>query len=121
MEIAYWIAAGITALGFAFTGAFKLVKSKDQLKAAGMNWTDSYSANGIRGIAVAEILGALGLILPPLTGVAVWLAPLAALGLVVIQVGAARAHLKLNETIIPNIVFGVLALVSGVLAVIVWL
>ena len=120
MELTYWIVAGLTAAAFAFTGVFKLVLSKDQLKAKGMNWTDQFSQNGIRGIAVAEILGAIGLILPPAVDIAPILAPLAGLGLAIIMVGAARAHQKLGETIIPNVVFGVLALASAVVGFLVW-
>ena len=121
MELAYWIVAGLTAAAFAFTGVFKLALSKEQLKAKGMNWTDQFSQNGIRGIALAEILGAIGLIVPPLTDIAPWLAPVAGLGLAIVMVGAARAHQKLDETIVPNVVLGVLALASAVLGFIVWI
>ena len=120
MEIAYWIVAGLTAAAFAFTGVFKLVLSKEQLKAKGMNWTDEFSQNAIRGIAAAEIIGAIGLILPPAVGIAPILAPLAGLGLVIVMIGASRAHHKLGETIIPNVVLGVLALASAVLGFLAW-
>jgi hypothetical protein len=44
-----------------------------------------------------EILGALGVILPWLTGIAPILTPIAAVGLVVVQIGALRVHLVRNE------------------------
>jgi hypothetical protein len=44
-----------------------------------------------------EILGALGVILPWLTGIAPILTPIAATGLVVVQIGALRVHLIRNE------------------------
>ena len=121
VEIAYWIVAGLTALVFAFTGVYKLVLSKEQLKAKGMNWTDQFSQNAIRGIGVAELLGAIGLIAPPAAGIAEWLAPLAGLGLAVTMIGAARAHRKLGETMVPNLVLAVLALASAALGVLAWL
>ena len=120
MELAYWIVAGILAAAFVFAGVFKLVTPKDQLKAKGMNWTDAYSQAGVRGIGTAEILGALGVILPPLTGIAPWLAPVAAVGLVAVMIGAIRAHAKLGEPVIANVVLGLLALAAAVLGFLVW-
>jgi hypothetical protein len=46
---------------------------------------------------VLEVLGALGLVLPPLTGIAPVLALSAAVGLVLIQVGGISLHLSRGE------------------------
>ncbi len=113
MEIVYWIVGGLVAAAFLITGVFKLVQTKEQLKAKGMNWTDLYSPRAVKGIGVLELLGAVGLIVPPLTGIAVWLAPAAAVGLAAVMIGAARAHHKLGETIVPNVVLGALALATA--------
>lgn len=51
----------------------------------------------VRTIGVLEGLGAVGLILPPLTGIAAWLAVAAAIGLVLIQTGAIALHLSRGE------------------------
>jgi phage-related minor tail protein len=51
----------------------------------------------VRTIGVLEVLGAIGLILPPLTGIAVWLAIAAAVGLVLIQVGGIVVHVSRGE------------------------
>jgi hypothetical protein len=51
----------------------------------------------VRLIGVLEVLGAAGLILPPLTGIASWLAIAAAVGLVLIQVGGIAVHLTRGE------------------------
>ena len=120
MEIAYWVLGGLVAAAFALTGTFKLVQTKEQLKAKGQNWTDLYSPRAVKGIGALELLGAVGLIVPPLTGIAPWLAPVAALGLVVVMIGAARAHLKLGETIVPNVVLGALAFATAVVGFLVW-
>jgi hypothetical protein len=48
----------------------------------------------IRTIALLEVLAAFGLVFPGLTGIAQVLTPLAAVGLVVVMVGAARVHLS---------------------------
>jgi len=42
-------------------------------------------------------LGAIGLVLPALTGILPWLTPLAALGLVLLMIGAAFTHLRRKE------------------------
>lgn len=121
MTVLYWVLAGLLAAVFLFTGVFKLVLSKEQLKGKGMNWTDGFSQNGIRGIAIAEVLGAVGVVVPPATGIAVWLAPVAAVGLAVIMAGATRAHSRLGDTVAPNVILGVLALATAVVGFIVWL
>jgi hypothetical protein len=51
----------------------------------------------VRTIGVLEVLGALGLILPPLTGIAPALAIAAAIGLVLLQVGGISLHLSRGE------------------------
>ena len=59
-----------------------------------------------------EILGAIGLILPWLTGIAPVLTPLAAIGLVIVQALAIVVHLRRNEAkVIPvNLILLLLAL-----------
>jgi hypothetical protein len=51
----------------------------------------------VRTIGVLELLGAAGLVLPPLTGVAPGLALAAAVGLLLIQVGGIAVHLSRGE------------------------
>jgi hypothetical protein len=52
---------------------------------------------GVKAVGLVEILGALGVILPWLTGIASILTPIAAAGLVVVQIGALRVHLVRSE------------------------
>ena len=49
-----------------------------------MGWIDTVPLRPVRTIGVLEVLGALALILPPLTGIAPALALAAAIGLVLI-------------------------------------
>jgi len=53
--------------------------------------------SGIRLTAACEVLAAIGLILPGLLKVAPLLTPLAAVGLMVVMVGAAISHRSLHE------------------------
>ena len=54
----------------------------------------------VRAIGGVEILGAAGLILPPLTGIAPGLAIGAAAGFVLLQVLAIRVHLSMGDKMI---------------------
>ncbi|WP_431033673.1 DoxX family protein [Streptomyces sp. P6-2-1] len=92
MHIAYWILAGLLALFYVYGGAPKVVRTRDQLRPM-MAWVDRVPLPVLRGLGVVELLGAAGLILPPLTGIAPWLAFAAAAGLVVLQAGAIPVHL----------------------------
>ncbi|HEY3688346.1 MAG TPA: DoxX family protein [Streptosporangiaceae bacterium] len=96
MEIAYWIIAAILAVMYLFSGGKKAVQSKDALRPM-MGWVDTFPLPLVRTIGVLEILGAIGLILPPLTGIAPWLAVAAAVGLVLVQIGAMVLHLRRGE------------------------
>jgi hypothetical protein len=83
MNVALWIVQGLLAALFLFAGGAKLVMSLDQMAGpvALPGWF-------LRFIGVAEVLGALGLILPGLLRIRSGLTPLAAAGLVIIMAGA---------------------------------
>ena len=68
---------------------------------------------GVRTIGVLEILAGVALLLPAVTGVATVLVPLAAVGLVLLMLGAAFTHRRRGELpmIGINAVLLVLALV----------
>lgn len=97
MNTALWIVTGLLAVVFLGAGALKLVRSKDALAAGGFKWVQDYTANQVRLIGLAEILGAVGLILPPLVNIAPILVPIAAVCLAVVMIGAALTHAKFNE------------------------
>ncbi|GIG70627.1 DoxX family protein [Phytomonospora endophytica] len=96
MKIAYWIVAGLLAAFYLFAGAQKLVSSKEKLRPM-MGWIDTVPMWAVRLIGVIEVAGAVGLILPPLTGIAPVLALVAAIGFVVLQILAGALHLSRRE------------------------
>ncbi|MEV0381407.1 DoxX family protein [Nonomuraea sp. NPDC050643] len=116
MNVVLWVFAALLALLFLGAGAMKLTRPKEKLAASGMGWTDDFSAGAVKGIGALEILGALGLILPALTGIAPVLTPLAATGLALIMVGAAVTHARRKE--FPMI--GVNAVLLVLAAVVAW-
>ena len=48
-------------------------------------------------IGICELLAAVGLILPGLTGILPWLSPLAAAGLIIVMIGSVIFHLLRQE------------------------
>ena len=96
MEITYWIVAALLALFYLYAGGKKVVQSQAQLLPM-MGWVDRVPMRLVRTIGVLEVLGAAGLILPPMTGIAPWLAIAAAVGLVLIQIGGIAVHLSRGE------------------------
>lgn len=116
MSVAYWVAAGLLSLVFLGAGAAKLLRPRSALR-ANMAWVDDFSDAQVKGIGALEVAGAAGVILPPLLGVVPLLAPVAAIGLAIVQVGAAATHLRRGERpmIIGNAVLLVLALVVAIL------
>ncbi|MBU2074938.1 MAG: DoxX family protein [Actinobacteria bacterium] len=116
MNIFLWILAGVLAAAFLMAGAMKATQPKAKL-AENMPWVEDFSDSQVRAIGVVEILGALGLILPAATGVAVVLTPLAAAGLALTMAGAAVVLARRKEfpNIAVNVVLGGLALLVAIL------
>ncbi|MFF4901147.1 DoxX family protein [Streptomyces sp. NPDC001068] len=96
MSVAYWIVAGLLALFYLYAGGLKTVRSRDRLRPM-MAWVDGMPMAAVRALGAVELLGAFGLLLPRLTGVAPWTAVAAASGLAVLQLGAIRVHLRMGD------------------------
>jgi len=83
MTVALWIVQGLLAGLFLFAGVAKLIMTVEEM-------TKEIPLPGafLRFIAVAEIFGAIGLILPGLLRIKPSLTPLSAAGLTIIMIGA---------------------------------
>jgi hypothetical protein len=102
-----WTIQGLLAALFLFAGGMKLVLPIEAMTTGPIALPGLF----IRFIGVAEVLGALGLILPGLFGIRQGLTPLAAAGLVVIMTGATiltAATGSVGGAIVPLVV-GLLA------------
>ncbi len=108
MNSALWIVQGLAAL-FLFAGGTKLVLSLETLNS--MSNQTPLPGLFLRFIGVAEVLGAIGLILPGLLRIRPALTPLAAAGLVIIMIGATALTLAAGD-VAP----GLISLVVGLLA-----
>ena len=111
MNIVLWIVQIILAGMFGMAGfikTFQTAKTHDMLP-----WAKNRSDAFVHFVGVSELLGALGMIFPLLTGILPWLTPLAAIGLALIQVLAIfTEHLPKKEyKVLPmNVVLMVLSL-----------
>ena len=85
MSYALWIVQGLLAILFLWAGGIKLILPLEKLTGPMPVPLPSLL---LRFIGVAEVLGAIGLILPGLLRIRPGLAPLAAAGLVIIMLGA---------------------------------
>ena len=73
--------------------------SRERLaRAPGGGWVLDFTAGFVKALGAVEILGAVGLILPALLGIAPVLVPLAAVGLATIMVGAAIVTYRRRES-----------------------
>ncbi len=105
MNTAIWIVQALLALAFIMSGLSKLFQPYEKL-AAQMGYVNDFSPDAVRAIGTIEVLSAIGVVLPSLTGVLPWLTPLAAFGLAVTMGGAISTHLRRKEypMIIVNLV-----------------
>src|ERR687896_199370 len=98
MNRALWIVAGLLAIAYLVAGVGKLILPKEKIAAFPTGgWVDDFSAGAVKAIGVLEVLAAVGLVLPAVLGIAPVLVPLAALGLVLIMVGAVITRLRRHE------------------------
>ena len=110
MNIALWTVQILLAAMYGLSGSmktFQTAKAKEQFP-----WAKNRSDSFVRFVGTSELLGALGLILPLVTGILPWLTVPAAVGLVLIQLLAIfTEHLPKKEyNVIPiNLVLVALA------------
>lgn len=109
MNITIWVLQVLLAAMFIMAGmmkAFQYDKAKEKLP-----WVKDVSKSLVTFIGISELLGGIGLIAPHASGILPILTPVAAIGLSVIMLLAAKFHLSRKEMpgVITNLVILVLA------------
>jgi uncharacterized membrane protein len=99
MDVILWVAQVILALLFLRLGLTHATRPESMRDRVPWMWALPREAMLIIGIL--DILGAIGLILPAVTGIQPWLTPLAALCLAILMVFAIIFHATRRE--LPNI------------------
>ena len=110
MAYALWIVQGLLAALFLLAGGMKLVLPVEEM-------TRQIQLPGLflRFIGVAEVLGAIGLVLPGLLRIRPGLTPLAAAGLVIIMIGATVVTLA-SGMLAPALISLVVGLLAALVA-----
>ena len=116
MNTALWIIAGLLAVIYLGAGLMKLTKTKAALVQSGQGWAEDLPDGLVKLIGALEVLAAIGLILPALLDIATSLVPLAAVGLVLLMLGALVTHARRREfpNAAVNLVLACLALFLAV-------
>jgi len=105
LNVLLWILQVLLAMLFTFAGVMKFVMSVEEM-------TKQIALPGwfLHFIGVAEILGAIGLVLPGILRIRTGLTPLAAAALAVIMIGATAVNLKTGQrgAALTTVVIGLL-------------
>ncbi|MCA1573371.1 MAG: DoxX family protein [Acidobacteria bacterium] len=111
MTYVLWIIQVLLALLFLFSGGTKLVLPIETLMSMGSPNAIALPGLFVRFIGICEVLGALGLILPGLLRIRPGLTPLAAVGLVIIMIGATALTFAADgiAMALPPLVVGLLS------------
>lgn len=100
MNITLWIITGLLTAVYLLSGFGKLFVPREKMAATAeaARWVLDFNPGTLKAIGALEILGAVGLILPALLGIAPILVPLAATGLALIMTGATVMRIRRGET-----------------------
>src|SRR5699024_411384 len=80
VNTALWIIAGVLAITYVGCGAAQILVPKDRyrgLRGSSQHWADDFQPGHLTAIGTLKIIGAIGLVLPPLAGLPPVLSPLA--------------------------------------------
>jgi uncharacterized membrane protein YphA (DoxX/SURF4 family) len=115
VNVVLWVLQGLLAAAFLGSGVLKLTLPYEQA-AKRMAWVQHFKPSAVRLIGIAELLGAVGLILPAATHIAPILTPIAATGLAVTMIGAVITHVRLRDPISQMAPSALLLVLSAVVA-----
>jgi len=110
MNLALWIVQGLLSLAFLAVGGMKLFAYEKYRTQTEKNGPTGLSRELVTLIGIAEIAGAIGIVLPMAINVAPFLSFWAAAGLATIMLLAAGFHLRRRESPVPPAILLVLAL-----------
>ncbi|MFK7988566.1 MAG: DoxX family protein [Sandaracinaceae bacterium] len=110
LNIGLWVTQCLLAAAFLMAGGMKISAPIEELQAQ-MPWVSGALGGAVRFIGAAEVLGAIGLLLPAASRIQPKLTPLAAAGLTIVMILAVATHIARGEMpmIAPGIVLGGMA------------
>jgi hypothetical protein len=107
MNLALWVVAGLLSV-LMLNASTKLFVPKERLATKyGRGWMGDNSVRFVKTLGALELLAAVGLILPAALDIAPVLVPSAAVGVVLLMVGATIVHLRRDEVVpaVLNLIF----------------
>ncbi len=110
MNTVLWVLQGVAAV-FAGSGLAKIALPQERLSKIMGDFLDQVPVPAIKLLGVAEVAAAVGLIAPPLSGIAPILTPLAAIGVIAIMVGGIVIHGRRRE--FSNVAVNVVLAISA--------
>jgi uncharacterized membrane protein len=116
VNVALWIVQGLLALVFGASGVVKATRDRKRLLDDGITWVEDFPAWAVKAIGILEVLAAIGLVLPAVTGIAPVLTPLAAVGIALLMAGAGVVHFRRGEIAF----LGVIAVLFVAAAFVAW-
>ena len=96
-HILLWIAQILLSLCLSWAGIVKLFQPVEQLKMM-WPWTGEVSQVFVKLIGIIDLLGALGLLIPPLFRFKPVLTPIAAIGIILLMITASIFHICRGES-----------------------
>lgn len=115
MHVTLWILAGALSAALVGAGISKLVGTRERLVEK-TPYVQDFPQGVIRAIGAAEVAGSIGLVVPPLVGIAPALVPVAATGVAILMTGGAITHLRRGDGMGAAVPALVLAVVAAVVA-----
>ena len=111
LHITLWIAQVLLAAMFLMSGFMKVAQPIETLSQS-LPWAAQVPETLVRFIGAAEILGAVGLILPSLLRIQPKLTPIAAIGLGLVMLFAIAFHVSRGETPVIGMNFVLIAIAA---------
>ena len=114
-DIGLWVCQALLALAMAGAGGMKAATPREKLMGQ-MKWVSRFPVWAPRAIGIAEVAGAIGIVLPWATGILPVLTPIAAVCLFVLMAGGVKAHIDDHEAShgITPAILGLLAIAIAV-------
>jgi hypothetical protein len=116
VNVALWIVQGLLTVVFGASGVVKSTRDRKRLLDDGITWVEDFRPWAVKAIGVLEVLAAVGLVLPAVTGIAPVLTPMAAAGVALLMAGAGVVHVRRGEIAF----LGVIAVLFAAAAFVAW-
>ncbi len=110
MNTALWVLQGFLAFAMVSAGMVKVITSHVALSQK-MKWAVTWSPGRVKLLGLAEVAGAVGLVVPWATAIAPVLTPIAACCVLVLMLGGVKTHADLKEPVAAPAVLSVMSVV----------